>query len=74
MSDMRVNGEAIRAIRRGKGVTLAALATRLRVSEGYLSRIERGQRGASAERLAVIAAVLGVPVDAITYADEGEAA
>jgi transcriptional regulator with XRE-family HTH domain len=67
---MQVNGEAIRVIREGKGVSLRALAAKAECSPSYLSRIERGQRGSryigDRELLARIAEHLGVTVAALT--------
>jgi len=70
---MRVNGEAIRVIREGKGVSLRSTATAVECSPSYLSRLERGERGTryigDRELLARIAEHLGVTVAALTKAD-----
>lgn len=63
---MRANGTAIRAFRQANGVALRTLEKRTGKSRGYLSRLENGQRDATASTLTVIADVLGVPVGAIT--------
>ncbi len=66
---MRVNGPAMRAIRTDRGTSLRQLAAATGVSAGYLSRIERGERGTAwvhDETAAAIAAALGMPLDVIT--------
>jgi transcriptional regulator with XRE-family HTH domain len=67
---MQVNGEAIRAIREGKGVSLRSLATSVNCSPSLLSRLERGERGrryiADENLLGNIAAQLGVTLAALT--------
>lgn len=60
-------GPAVRCIREAKGVKLDVLATRAGINFGYLSRVERGQRNASLEKIEAIAAALGVPIDGISY-------
>jgi transcriptional regulator with XRE-family HTH domain len=70
---MQVNGEAIRAIREGKGVSLRSLATAVDVSPSSLSRIERGERGrryiTDSTLLGRIADHLGVSLSALQKAD-----
>lgn len=67
---MAVNGQAIRAIREGKGVSQTALAVQVGLSPSALSRIERGERGrrylADPTVLTRIADALGVTVAAVT--------
>jgi len=55
-------GERLRRLRKAKGLTLAQLAERVGRSEGYLSRLERGQVNPSLSTLKRIADVLGRPV------------
>ena len=66
MSRRQAHGEAIRAIRVAKGLTLADVATTAGVGVGYLSRIERGQRHPYAATIQAIADALDVSVAAIT--------
>jgi len=70
---MQVNGEAIRVIRQGKGVSVRALAASAGCSHSALSRIERGERGrrylADGQLLQRIADSLGVTVAALTKRD-----
>lgn len=55
-----ITGRTIRRVRRGKKISLEALAKRVGVSAMQLSRIERGQRGTSLETLLKIARLLGL--------------
>ncbi len=58
----RVIGETLRARRLGQQRTLREVSSNARVSLGYLSEIERGQKEASSELLASICGALGVPL------------
>lgn len=60
------NGAAIRAFRRMRGISLRQLAHLINRDPGYLSHLEREQRGAGRETLERIAEELGVPTKAIT--------
>ena len=62
-----VNGPSIRAIRELLGVSISAFAPRCGVSQGYLSRVELGDKQPSPTALRAIADALGVPLDAISY-------
>lgn len=62
-----VHGAAIRAIREAVGVSVSALAPRCDVSQGYLSRVELGDKQPSPQVLRNIADQLGVSLDAISY-------
>ena len=53
-------GEALRALRLDQDRTLREVSTAARVSLGYLSEVERGQKEASSELLASICRALGV--------------
>lgn len=53
-------GEALRATRLDQDRTLREVSTAARVSLGYLSEVERGQKEASSELLASICRALGV--------------
>jgi DNA modification methylase/plasmid maintenance system antidote protein VapI len=52
-------GQMLRREREAAGVTLSALASRLKVSKGYLSRLETGKTLPSADMVARIAGILG---------------
>ncbi|WP_327101409.1 XRE family transcriptional regulator [Nocardia vinacea] len=56
-------GLRLRALRRERGITLAALATTTGVSESTLSRLESGQRRATLELLLPLARTYDVPLD-----------
>lgn len=58
-------GDVLRRRRMRQGRTLRDVSADARVSLGYLSEIERGQKEASSELLAAICAALDVPLSAI---------
>ncbi|RTE47959.1 helix-turn-helix transcriptional regulator [Actinobaculum sp. 352] len=55
-------GEVLRAYRQRQGRTLREVSSDARVSLGYLSEVERGQKEASSELLASICRALNVPL------------
>src|SRR5699024_7002186 len=55
-------GDALRTARRRQGRTLREVSSSARVSLGYLSEVERGQKEASSELLASICGALEVPL------------
>ena len=55
-------GQTLRAARTSQGRTLRDVAREARVSLGYLSEVERGQKEASSELLAAICAALTLPI------------
>ena len=61
----RLLGEVLRSRRMDQGRTLRQLCGDARVSLGYMSEIERGQKEASSELLAAICAALDVPLSEI---------
>jgi len=58
-------GEVLRDVRLDQGKTLRDVSSGARVSLGYLSEVERGQKEASSELLASICAALNVPMSAV---------
>ena len=58
-------GESLREERMAQAKTLRAVSQAARVSLGYLSEVERGQKEASSELLASICAALDVPLSVI---------
>jgi transcriptional regulator with XRE-family HTH domain len=58
-------GEALREERTGQGRTLREISQLARVSLGYLSEIERGQKEPSSELLNAICGALGVPLSSV---------
>ena len=58
-------GAVLRSRRVAQGRTLRDVAAAARVSLGYLSEVERGQKEASSELLAAICAALEVPLSVI---------
>ena len=61
----RVIGEELRRRRQDQGRTLRDVSAAARVSLGYLSEIERGQKEASSEILASVAEALDTPISVI---------
>ena len=55
-------GETLRELRRTENLTLREVSAKARVSLGYLSEIERGEKEASSELLASICKALDVPL------------
>lgn len=55
-------GDVLRAFRQRQGRTLREVSSEARVSLGYLSEVERGQKEASSELLASICQALNVPM------------
>lgn len=58
-------GGVLRDARRRQGKTLRQVSADARVSLGYLSEIERGQKEASSELLASVTEALGYPMSVI---------
>jgi len=61
----RLLGDVLRTRRMDQGRTLRQLCAEARVSLGYMSEIERGQKEASSELLAAICTALDVPLSEI---------
>ena len=53
-------GEVLRARRLGAGLTLRDVSAKARVSPGYISEVERGQKEPSSELLAALTTALDV--------------
>ena len=60
-------GDVLRSIRQESGRTLRDVSHDARVSLGYLSEVERGQKEASSELLASICTALNVPLAAMLF-------
>lgn len=58
-------GEVLRARRLAAGLTLRDVSAKARVSLGYISEIERGQKEASSELLASLCSALDVPLSVV---------
>nr|WP_205706801.1 helix-turn-helix transcriptional regulator [Kineococcus vitellinus] len=61
----RTIGDVLRDERRGQHRTLREVSSTARVSLGYLSEVERGQKEASSELLASICTALDVPLSQV---------
>ncbi len=58
-------GDVLRSVRQFQGRTLREVSSDARVSLGYLSEVERGQKEASSELLASIAHALDTPLSTV---------
>ena len=58
-------GQILRAARTSQGRTLRDVARDARVSLGYLSEVERGQKEASSELLSAICSALGLTLSGV---------
>ncbi|HLI37094.1 MAG TPA: helix-turn-helix domain-containing protein [Streptosporangiaceae bacterium] len=58
-------GDVLRRLRLRQGRTLREVSASARVSLGYLSEVERGQKEASSELLAAICDALGTPLSQV---------
>ena len=58
----RLLGDVLRDARMQRGLTLREVSADARVSLGYISEIERGQKEASSELLASLCAALDMPL------------
>ena len=58
-------GEVLRSVRQHQGRTLREVSSQARVSLGYLSEVERGQKEASSELLGSICQALNVPLSVV---------
>ena len=58
----RLLGEVLRRARMQRGMTLRELSAEARVSLGYISEIERGQKEASSELLASLCQAMDLPL------------
>src|SRR5690625_1190956 len=55
-------GDVLRSVRQHQGRTLREVSSAARVSLGYLSEVERGQKEASSELLSSICTALNIPM------------
>jgi transcriptional regulator with XRE-family HTH domain len=61
----RLLGDVLRDKRNQRGLTLREVSAEARVSLGYISEIERGQKEASSELLASLCDALEVPLSTV---------
>ena len=61
----RLLGDVLRRQRLRQGRTLRQVSADARVSLGYISEVERGQKEASSELLAAICSALDVPLSTV---------
>jgi transcriptional regulator with XRE-family HTH domain len=67
MTSRRLLGPAAKAIRLANKVPQADAALRLKISQGYLSNLEKGVKQPSEILMRQMADLLGVEIDAISY-------
>jgi transcriptional regulator with XRE-family HTH domain len=58
-------GDVLRGERMRRGMTLRELSSEARISLGYISEIERGQKEASSELLSSLCEALEVPLSSV---------
>ncbi|WP_276199033.1 helix-turn-helix domain-containing protein [Chelatococcus sp. XZ-Ab1] len=56
---------AVRVLRKHRGLTQAALAEAVGVSQGYIAELEGGRKSGTPETLRALAKALGVPLDVL---------
>jgi transcriptional regulator with XRE-family HTH domain len=61
----RLLGDVLRAQRMRRGMTLREVSAEARVSLGYISEIERGQKEASSELLSSLCSALELPLSVV---------
>jgi transcriptional regulator with XRE-family HTH domain len=61
----RMLGDVLRSARMQRGMTLRELSAEARVSLGYISEIERGQKEASSELLASLCQAMDLPLSEV---------
>ena len=67
-------GAVLRAERMRLGMTLRELSARARISLGYISEVERGQKEASSELLAALCDALELPLSTVLRSVSDEVA
>lgn len=60
-----VLGEVLRSHRMRRGLTLRQVSADARISLGYISEVERGQKEASSELIAALCTALDVPLSQV---------
>lgn len=63
----RLLGDVLRSARMRRGMTLREVSAEARVSLGYISEIERGQKEASSELLASLCGALDMPLSLVLH-------
>jgi len=63
----RLLGDVLRGKRMQRGMTLREVSAEARVSLGYISEIERGQKEASSELLSSLCDALDVPLSEVLH-------
>ena len=71
---MQLNTEALKALRESGGDTQVSLASRAGISMQALNALEQGKSKPRPKTIQKLADALGVPVAAISYIDQHQAA
>ena len=71
---MQLNTEALKALRESHGDTQVSLASRAGISMQALNALEQGKSKPRPKTIQKLADALGVPVAAISYIDQQQAA
>lgn len=67
---MKINPEALRALRLKDGWSVAGLASKVGVEPSHLSNVEGGRRGLSPAAIKRIADTLVIPISALLWHEE----
>jgi transcriptional regulator with XRE-family HTH domain len=70
--DMEKSGERIRQLRIQRGYTQEELARKLRIGQGFLSRIESGQKGCSVDLFILFSEIFQVSLDFLILGPKSE--
>lgn len=70
MSERKVLGKAIKAIRKAQGITQDTLAKEVPCTPSHLHRIETGERQPSEQHLLAICKYLGIHPEDVSYEPE----
>lgn len=71
---MKLNKEALKALRERSGFSKTQFAERSGIDRTIIGRLETGERKGTDEQIVAAARALNVPVVAITHSDDDEAA
>lgn len=70
--DMKRSGAHIQSLRIQNGYTQNELAKMLKINQGFLSRIEAGQKGCSVDMFIQLSELFHVSIDALIFGQESD--
>lgn len=70
--DMKRSGAYIQSLRIQNGYTQNELAKMLKINQGFLSRIEAGQKGCSVDMFIQLSELFHVSIDALIFGQESD--